>query len=146
MTTKFSPISPNSYVCSFCVIKCCRKSEWTRHIKTKKHKNNENGEISNIWPTNVTHICECGKKYKDRGGLWRHKKKCVNLISCENKNIEYIFQKENSETNKDVILSLLKQNNEFKDLIVEQIKMMIELCKEKCTNINLNPPPYDRKR
>ncbi len=33
----------NNYECKSCNIKCSRKTEWVRHIATRKHKNNGNG-------------------------------------------------------------------------------------------------------
>jgi len=127
MSTDFSPISPPNFICNFCMISCNRKSEWTRHIKTMKHKINENGEISNIFSPNFTNTynCECGKKYKERSGLWRHKKSCdykyVNEIG--------VFK------DVDAFLLLVKQNNEFKEMLMEQNKTIIEMCKEKTTLI-----------
>ena len=52
--------------------------------------------------------CLCSKKYKDYSGLWRHKKKC-NLINNK------------TETNNkdDLINFLMKENQEFKNLILE---------------------------
>ena len=41
METNISPISPNLFYCDFCLIKCNRKTEWDRHIKTKKHIGNQ---------------------------------------------------------------------------------------------------------
>jgi len=132
MTTKISPKPPIIYECTVCSVVCSRKSEWLRHLNTMKHKNKENGEIGNVLPTTVTHNCECGKNYKDRGGLWRHKKKCVTLI----------YDKNNTNS----ILSLVKQNNDFKDLIIEQNKVIMELCKEKSivnNNVNSNNKTFN---
>jgi hypothetical protein len=36
-----------------------------------------------FYPKNPRRECECGKKYADYSGIWRHKKKC-NLINKEN--------------------------------------------------------------
>ncbi len=51
---------------------CHKLSDWNRHLLTKKHKINEAGGKSHI-----TFTCECGNMYKERTGLWRHKKKCI---------------------------------------------------------------------
>ena len=112
-------LSNKNFICDFCSITCSRKTEWNRHINTKKHKINQNCENSNI-----SHIaCECGKIYKDRTGLWRHKKTCNNtildpteILDDDNKLISLILDvvKSNSE--------LQKQNQDFQ-------QQMIELCK-----------------
>jgi hypothetical protein len=79
-------------------------------------------------------ICECGKQYKDRTGLWRHKKKC-GLININAKN-ENIIKEENN-ISPELILSIIQQNQEFKNLLLEQNKTIIELSKNNnTTNIN----------
>ena len=140
MATKISPISPNNFYCEKCSIMCSRNSEWLRHIETKKHKINKNGENGNILATSVTpNICECGKQYKDRTGLWRHKKKCL-----KNKYDEKQLNKDNLEISPELIINIIQQNQEFKDLLIEQNnknfelqKQMLEVCKNSnTTNIN----------
>jgi hypothetical protein len=132
MATNISPISPQKYYCDKCCINCSRNSEWLRHIETKKHKINKNGENSIILATSVTpNICECGKQYKDRTGLWRHKKKCVLInITADNENAN----KEENIISPELILSIIQQNQEFKDLLLEQNKTIIELSKNSTTN------------
>jgi len=134
MSTKISPISPIKYRCEVCSINCFRNSEWLRHIETKKHKINKNGENSNILATSVTpNICECGKQYKDRTGLWRHKKKCVlTNMTANNENIN----KEENDISSELILRIIQQNQEFKNLLLEQNKTIIELSKNGTSSIN----------
>jgi hypothetical protein len=135
MATIISPISQHKFYCDKCLISCCRKSEWLRHIETKKHKINKSGENSIILATTVTpNICECGKQYKDRTGLWRHKKKCGLInITANNENTN----KEENNITPDLILNIIKQNQEFKDLLIEQNKTIIELSKNSTTNNTL---------
>jgi hypothetical protein len=141
MATNFSPISPAKFYCDICNITCCRNSEWIRHIETTKHKINKNGEIGNILATSVTpNKCECGKQYKDRTGLWRHKKKCsFEFVLPSNENIN----KEENDISSELILSIIQQNQEFKDLLIEQNnknlelqKQMLEICKNGTNNTN----------
>jgi hypothetical protein len=127
MATDFSQISPNKFVCNVCTISCNRKTEWVRHLQTKKHISNQNGEIGNILATSVSpFVCECSKSYNDRTGLWRHKKKCCNKLTDD--------ANEKIETN--LILQLIKQNHDFKDLIIEQNKTFIEAMKHNNTTNN----------
>jgi hypothetical protein len=61
--------------------------------------------------------CEyCKKNYASKSGLWSHKKK------CQNKPLENTLVTNNAVDNKDIILELLKQNNEFKQMIIELAK------------------------
>ena len=127
------------YLCFFCDFKCCYLSEWERHEQTDKHiSNKENQQMSTknkeknkekTKENDNIFSCVCGKKYKERTGLWKHKQKCNknNLID-----IEKIIN--------DNFLDLLKQNQEFKDLINDQNKQIIEQNKqiiELSTNMNI---------
>ena len=58
--------------------------------------------------------CECGKEYKHRQGLWSHKKRCKKALPIV-------------DASNNIIIELLKQNHEFKELIVEQNKQMIAM-------------------
>ena len=71
-------------------------------------------------PDEKKYTCEkCDKDYKDRAGLWRHRKKCINDTKFS----------ENDFNEKEIIMTLLQQNNQLQNKIVE-------LCKEKSLNIN----------
>jgi hypothetical protein len=119
------------FKCPSCDFSCCKKSEWTRHILTRKHKNQQKStENQQNAPREdkLIYECICGKIYKERTGLWRHKKKCF----LENKNIDQDFlnaleNNDNQLTDKDIIVMLLKQNNEFKELLVEQNKSILDI-------------------
>ena len=122
-STNIAQIPPTIYECEFCFITCNKISDWKRHLKTKKHFVNKNGGISTT-ETN-TFICECGNIYKERTGLWKHKKKCQNskineeLNETQNENITT----KNDKSNKDNLIEyLIKENSEFKGLIMELIK------------------------
>jgi len=117
---------PTNFVCNICDFKCLYKKDFTRHLNTIKHKNKEMTTQNNefyLKKPKQNYSCEiCDKIYSDRAGLWRHKKKCLNQ---EN------IQEENTNLNeKDLIMTLLQQNNQLQNQI-------IELCKDKSiTNIN----------
>jgi hypothetical protein len=56
------------------------------------------------------YICECcEKKFKDRSGLWRHKKKCIQESESES---ETESEKE-EPTEKELIMMLIKQNTQL---------------------------------
>jgi hypothetical protein len=137
MATDFTPFTPNKFVCDCCSISCNKLADWKRHIQTKKHLSNKNDDYSNLLATTATPFaCECGKTYNDRTGLWRHKKKCGDNQSDD---------KDKSVVDASLIVQLIKQNQEFKDLLVEQNTKMIgaftEAIKHNATitnNINSN--------
>ena len=59
----------------------------------------------------------CTKKYHDRSGLWRHKKKCKPKEEDQYK-IPIISQ--------ELVMEILKQNDDLKKLLMEQNKQMME--------------------
>jgi hypothetical protein len=101
---------------------------------TGKH-NNDNKNNKKV--AKSSHDCDiCNKKFNDRAGLWRHKKKCVEGSSHMNDD-------EQIQTN--LILELVKQNQEFKELLIqqsnqllEQNKTMIEVAKNSQINNTIN--------
>jgi len=63
-------------------------------------------------------MCNCGKLYKERTGLWKHKQKCKELILTNNNN-----SKDDNEcgddiiTDKNLILMLINQNKELMEIV-----------------------------
>jgi len=124
------------FECIFCTFKCVRKSDYNRHILTRKHQKSINGNDLAIKKAQKAQYekeykCEnCEKIYKDYSGLWRHNKKFddkVDKANNENNNIE---NEENTQQiqneDKQMIckliqqnMELITQNKEFKDLIIE---------------------------
>ena len=110
-------------------------SELTHHIATVKHV--LQSKVSGKVIKKTSKICECGKQYFDRSGLWKHTKKCL-LKKCEEKVIEekidldedIKFDKDKIDTNA-LILQLLKQNQELQ-------RSLIEISKEKAVTNNTN--------
>jgi hypothetical protein len=78
-------------------------------------------------------ICQnCNRKYKDNSGLWRHKKKCT---ANESETVEL---NEQQNEGVDLIKYLMKENSEFKQMIIEQNKQMIEISKNNSITNNGN--------
>ena len=63
------------FSCNFCDFICSKKSDFNRHISTRKHKMMTNDDTKNA--ENAEKFkCDCGKQYSYRQGLYVHKKKC----------------------------------------------------------------------
>ncbi len=113
--------SAAKYYCETCDYKCCKSYDWSRHKLTQKHRNNDK-----IVPNNdsdghqsvSTHLtCGCGKVYKYRQGLSVHKKKCsASKMSLINQS------EEKDLSDKEIIKMLIKENSEFKSMILEVVK------------------------
>jgi len=139
------------------------KCDWVRHTSTVKHQVSLVGNKMEIKKLKKTYTCECYKNYETYSGLWKHKKVCELLINPESCQIIETTNKNANETtsedkiqnidDKQLILMLLKDNNELKHLLIEQNKenkeftnnmiqqqsKVLELCKEgtyNMTNIN----------
>ena len=122
ISTNIANIPPTNYECESCFIHCNKLSDWNRHVLTKKHIVNITGGKSTIPFT-----CDCGNIYKERTGLWKHKKKCIQLSSNKpnyiNKSIVNEIPVTNDLIQKDNLIEyLIKENAEFKTLIMELIK------------------------
>ena len=74
---------------------------------------------TNIQPVEIF-ACECGKSYKDRTGLWRHKKKCE-IAEQIIENEEEIVEDENLNE-KDLVMKLIKQNGDLQKQIIDLSK------------------------
>ena len=127
----FVPKSPIQFYCEKCDYLTSNKKDYNKHINTIKHNsNNFQSQNPQKSPKIPTLECLCGKKYKDYSGLWRHKKKC-NLINNQSNNNEN--NNENDPDKKDELINyLIKENQEFKSLILEIVK------KENTINNNNN--------
>jgi len=120
------------YYCEKCDFTCSKMGDWTRHSNTRKHQNEQNGaklhqntSFNIINENNDSFQCEkCTKTYKYNKNMLRHYK------TCKNKQIST-----------EVILEIMKENNELKQLLVEQNKAIIELMKNGQTvNNTVNAP------
>ena len=115
--------------CESCDFRCCKQSDWNRHVLTRKHnnrtklnilehKNNENNQFT----------CKiCNKNYKARNSLWYHEQKCVkqeikNAEKTEKiekmDKIEKIEKTETDSSNEiklltNIVLEIIKSNNEL---------------------------------
>jgi hypothetical protein len=124
MTTKKLEKNLPKFICEKCDFKCFTNTDWNRHITRAKHiKTTENNEknLENLRPKYECNICK--KEFNDRAGLWRHKKKC--LEKCEVNNISDTFN-----ITPEIVLNIVQQNQEFKNLLIEQNKQNRELQKQ----------------
>jgi len=148
MTDILAPKNASKYYCKSCDFICSKQSNFNKHLLTVKHKttdkllkntdaeNAENAENSNI-PNNF--VCECGKDYKHRQSLWNHKKNCNYLNQCNNLVKTSSDQNEENLSDKEIIKMLIKENSEFKNLILEIVKKDTQTINNtNCHNVNNN--------
>jgi len=120
------PEKANYFICKTCDYITSRKSQYDRHIDTSKHKNRLQSTFCQQSSTifnekSSSFICKCGKAYKERTGLWKHKKNCEPVIEKKtpshqnNVNI-------NELSDKDLIMMLINKNEELQNLLIGQVK------------------------
>ena len=122
------------YYCEYCDYSCSVKFSYDRHLTTSKHiklcqlvqnetnetkvetKKEKNEKKENT--LSAANICGCGQVCNSRTTLWRHKKKCNIIEHCYEPHAPA-----NSTANKDELINyLMKENQEFKNLILEIVK------------------------
>jgi hypothetical protein len=138
------PKSANIFYCEICDFKCSKQCNYNRHLLSAKHINKtkmmtnddkmmtkrakKSKKEQNCDKKNQNIFkCDCGKGYKYRQGLHLHKKICCNkyylneMLNDEeinpqiyDKELIILLIKQNSE--------LIKDNSEFKNIMMEVIK------------------------
>jgi len=134
--------SLKEYVCEKCHYICYRKYDYKKHVNTQKHMGLHYSYDSEKKIAKSYFNCKCGKEFKYRQGLWKHKQICLKSSNQDieinndiNNNIDNL---KNNLTDKDLIMLLLKENKEFKELIMNQSSKMMELATKPSTINNTN--------
>jgi hypothetical protein len=104
------------FVCEICDFKCYMKCDWDKHIMRPKHINAVSGNNMEIIKLKKTYTCECGKSFLSNSGLWKHKKSCIT---------EEPLQHSDLDNPENLIKYLMKENAEFKQLLIDQNKQMM---------------------
>jgi len=153
MSTEKTPKNAKKYYCEICDFDSNKLSEYKRHLGTKKHKSTENqqNQQEKRQKTPNSYVCECGKTYKERTGLWKHKKICtyVEPEVKEDEKVKHTVEKvetiddnlKNSEfTNiiKSLVQPLVDQNNKLMESQQKLQSELIEAAKEGKTINNIN--------
>ena len=120
----FTPnITHYKFNCEICDFRCNNKKDYNRHLMTRKHKMATNINNDSKYP--MSYICDCGKEYKDRSGLWKHKKKChINENELTDNQLSNSNTNSNSEINKDILLMLLKKQDFMEELLFKNQEFM----------------------
>jgi hypothetical protein len=140
------PLSFQKFYCEICDFGCSKQSNYNKHILTAKHINRTNPhflEQKNAMNIPAHYTCKkCSKKYKARNSLWYHEQQCgLSTTSIEQAKSLQVDDK----MQMNIILELVKQNQDFKDLLIqqsnqmmEQNKTMIEVAKNSQINNTIN--------
>ena len=111
-------------ICKKCNFKCCKQSDYDRHLMTAKHKMLDDAVIKHA--KNATPcVCICGKGYKHNQSYYRHKKKCLFIANSNKENLD----------EKPSLMDIIIQNKEIMDMLVLQNKEQANIIKEQSDTI-----------
>jgi hypothetical protein len=136
-----SPKLATTFFCEICNYKCCKNSDYNKHLNTSKHTNRT--KMKNLEQNdakNLQYVCKfCDKIYTARNSLWYHEQKCNFICNNQSNNIidnkdQLLFEllKQNKDTTdkeQNIIMMLIKENSEFKSMMLEQQNLMMEIVK-----------------
>jgi len=106
------------FYCNKCNFNCSKQSNFNKHLLTAKHKM-ETEETQKIPKNALLNVCNCGKEYTSRSGLWKHKQKCSILHNTN----------ENTDENPSII-DLITQNKELMNLLITKNHQTDELIQQ----------------
>jgi hypothetical protein len=115
------------FYCNYCAYETSKKSSYDNHNLSLKHNKMVNGNKiettgNEIMPKlcSQKYTCEnCEKEFKNRSGLWKHNKKCKFTTNCGK---DETFQTSNEPTDKELIMLLIKENCEIKNMMMKVIE------------------------
>jgi len=130
-----NPFLPLQYSCEKCNFICSNKKDYNRHTSTAKHKMLTMADAKNPFLPIKTFVCECGKAYGHRQSLFKHKQSCKynereKTVVTQCSTNDTVSNACGSTNITSTVLLLLKQNQEFKQLMVEQHAENMELHKQ----------------
>ena len=123
-------IELHKYQCDQCDYNCSKKYNWNKHLMTAKHqiatlgdkevaKSSNQEQHDNMLSKIICNICN--KEYTSRNGLWKHNKTHHDQINDD-------------ISDKELIMMLIKENSEFKNMMMKMVDNGIN----NCTNNGLN--------
>ena len=138
------PKSSIIYECKSCNYTSGRESQYNRHVLTAKHqyRTHRTDLVPKSSKTPKIFKCECGKIYNARNSLWYHKQRCnyTEEPKDEPKNSIELLDENEQMSDASTVLMLLKQNDEFKQLMAEQYSALMVVQQQ---NMELNKHMVD---
>ena len=125
-TAKKTPI----FICKICDFKCCKQSDYDRHVVTNKHKRLIETTKKTPNSESKIFICICGKKYNHHTSLAKHKRTCsvvntldTSLVSTKH-DTKKVIDEAKKETDTLVEDNITITKNMFMELINDNKEMM----------------------
>jgi hypothetical protein len=130
----------HKYCCDSCQFNTDNKKDYSKHLSTPKHNNRVFSQKNT-----QDFICNCGKKYIHRQGLWKHKKTCsiFNEEIVENKITTTSSSESEIKMLTNLVLDVVKQNQELTNKIVDICQSGIKTNNISNSNINSNNKTFN---
>ena len=141
MANDFSQKSRKKYICEKCCFFSNNKTDYNKHIRTIKHssvtmangmandsarnlaKNYENDNTI-FQESCYQYTCECGKKYRHKSSLCKHKKTCGLTVESEYEQENLLSNTDNNaivkSDLKDIVCKLMNENKDIKDCLLKE--------------------------
>ena len=110
------PVINSKYFCSKCDYYTNKTSSYNKHLTTNKHLKEVNEIVSN----DIFECNSCNRIYKSRVGLWKHKKVCKESVVTS-------INDDKMDALSNAIMLLVKENQDFKQIIIDQNAKMMEM-------------------
>jgi hypothetical protein len=128
------------FFCKNCDFKCYMKCDWQRHILRPKHLLSHKVDSLETKKLKKTYFCDCNKEFLSKSGLYKHKKTCkiindIEIIHDDNEQNNTVKVTENEN---EIVKFLMKENSEFKQLLLEQNNQILTLVNKSGNNFNSN--------
>ena len=142
-TNKKVPKRFEKYSCLSCDYVTVRKSQYERHLLTRKHKmlNNTNKKVPKGSEQNAYH-CSCGNIYKFASSLCYHKKTCKVLIEVEKcPDFAALTESSNKVVNNELVIKLIEQNEKLQEQLISlsrEKSVINNIVNNNTNNFNLN--------
>ena len=153
--TEKSQKSQSKYTCQLCDYYTSNKSDYNKHLSTGKHqkskietdlKQNETDLKQNVAKIAEMLQCTCGASFQSRTSLWRHKRSCdLSSENGDNLGPSHVLSKTKDLTDKDLIVMLINDNKELRNILFEQARekdeyknMVLEVIKNGTNNTTNN--------
>lgn len=126
------------FFCDNCNFKCCKQSEYKRHIKTNKHNlliSTNKKTPKNAEDNTPQFVCSCGNIYKFASSLCYHKKKCI-VYNTQSSKLDSVSSSqevssgltgENMKITTEVFMKLVNDNQEMIKIIKEQQQQLNQI-------------------
>lgn len=127
-------MTTNDLYCKYCKYQAKRKSDFKKHLQSKKHVKNAGSRSSE-----EIYICLCGNQYKHAASFSRHKKECGGDSGTNqdviNANTIIENQKEEIKDLKEMFIQMMDSNKEMQQIICDQNEKLVELANKPTTTV-----------